>query len=238
MDLIICGVVDIVIVLAFIVVCMIGYKNGFIKKALGMVSFVVALTVAIIFCTQFATILKNLNLIYPNIYDSIFSTVSSSNILSNPDASISDILVSLDVPRFVADIVAAGIGQDIHAKDIAIQITEYVTTIAMNVISFFILFLGVFVAAFILKIIAAILRQNAFVRFVDGTFGLILYASLYMAFIYVAFTVVRYMMDAEWFLEAKEFLVVDMMLDNPDKFRLSKFIYEHNVIYKIIDSFI
>ena len=238
MDLIICGVVDIVIIVLLIIISVVGYQKGFLNKALGMVSFIVAVAVAFSFCTQLATIFKNMDIIYPSIYDAIYGNVSKSDILANPDASIVDVLVSLDIPKFIAEFVAKGIGEKMEAIDLAVQISEYVTKICMNVICFIILFVGVFVVALILKLISKILRGNAFIKFVDGILGVAFYASVYIAIIYVLFTVLHFMMDASWFSTIKEFLVVDMMLDNPDEFRISKFIYEHNVIYNLIESFL
>lgn len=236
MDLIICGVVDIVIVVLLLIISVTGYKKGFLNKALGMVSLIVAVAVAFSFCTQFATILKDMDIIYPDIYGAIYGNVSKSEVLANPDASIVDVLVSLDIPKFIAEFVAKGIGEKVEAIDLAVQISEYVTQVCMNVISFVILFIGVFLVALILKVIAKILRGNALVRFVDGVLGAAFYASIYIAVVYLLFTVLHYMMDAEWFSVAKEFLVVDMMLDNPEEFRISKFIYEHNVIYNLIST--
>ena len=43
-------------------------------------------------------------------------------------------------------------------------------------------------------------------------------------------------MDKEWFSPAKEWLTVDMQLDT-DKFRLSKWIYEGNIIRRILNLF-
>ena len=238
MDLIICGIVDIVIIVIMLIVCVAGYKKGFLNKALGFVSFIVAVAVAFAFCTQVASLFKDMEIIYPNIYESIYGNVSKSDVLSNPDATITDVLVSLDIPKFVAEFVADGIGEKINAQDLAVQISSYITQICMNVISFIILFVGVFVIAFLLKILAKILRGNAFVKFVDGILGVALYGSIFIVVVYAMFTILHFIIDMEWFAAVKDFLIIDMMLENPEKFRISKYIYEHNIIYNIINSFI
>ena len=47
----------------------------------------------------------------------------------------------------------------------------------------------------------------------------------------------RLMGNAEFFAPVQSFLEVDMKLNDPDAFRLSKFFYEHNIIYAILDIF-
>ena len=76
------------------------------------------------------------------------------------------------------------------------------------------------------------MRTNSFIRFVDGTFGSLLYLILEMIAVCIVFAIVSCFMDMEWFSGVRNFLVKDMQLNN-DEFRLSKLIYEHNMIVKI-----
>ena len=78
--------------------------------------------------------------------------------------------------------------------------------------------------------------NNAFIKLIDGILGAAFHVCIYAVVIYSLFTILHFIIDLDWFSNVKEFLVVDMMLDNPDEFRVSKFIYEHNVIYNIISN--
>ncbi len=233
MDLKFCGILDILIVFFLLIACIIGYKKGFLKKAIGLVSFLVALIVAFVFCSQLAGLLKQYDVIYPSIYESVFENVSSSQAFMNPDATVADVLKGMDVPGFIADLLAKAIGENIGVAQMAESISTYITDMAMNAICFLILLVGVFIVAFILKIIANVLRGNFIIRFVDGLLGMALYACIFLVVVYLVFMILRYSMDASWFAGAKSFLTVDMKLDEPDVFRLSKYIYEHNVLYNI-----
>ena len=114
--------------------------------------------------------------------------------------------------------------------------TQYACQTIMNIISFFILAIGIFIIILIIKLIASVLRTNKFVRVVDGILGAVLYVTIFIAIVCIVFTVISYCMDKEWFSPAKEWLTVDMQLDT-DKFRLSKWIYEGNIIRRILNLF-
>ena len=58
----------------------------------------------------------------------------------------------------------------------------------------------------------------------------------FMIFVYVVFTIFHYMEDYAFFSPVKNFLDVDMKL-NEDTFRLSKYFYEHNIVYAILNIF-
>lgn len=235
MDLKFCGIIDIVMVLLLLILCFIGYKKGFLNKAIGLVSFLVALIVAFIFCTQLAALLKDAGIIYPSVFESIYGNVSSSTALSNPEATVSEVLTAIKVPGFIANMIGNAVGHNIVVTDIAATISEYIAGAIMNVICFAILFFGVFIVAFVLKIVAKILRGNIIIRIVDGVLGIALYGSLFIGFVYVLFAILHFCMDATWFTSVKAFLDVDMKLTDPGAFRLSKYIYENNIVYEIIN---
>ena len=233
MDLMFCGIVDIALVLIMLIVCIVGYKKGFLQKAIGLVSLVVAIAVAFCFCSQLSELLKQSGIIYPDIYEKIYNNVIASEVLADQNATIIDVLVSLDIPKFLAQLVSNAIGE-INAAAIAVEISTYVSDILMNIISFVALFLGVFIGALLLKLISAILRGNALIRFVDGVLGMALYGCIFVAIVYSLFAVLHLCMDQTWFVTVKEFLVVDMKLEE-DTFRLSKYIYENNIVLNIIN---
>ncbi len=240
MDFGFCGIIDIIFLLLLIFVVIFGYKKGFLKKAIGLVGLFVGLVVAIAFCTQLAGWFESTGFIYNSIYDNIKENVLNADIFTNPigtTATIQEVLINMGMPEFFANIFAGNIQDSFSVETVAINISQYFSHIAMVIISFFILFIGVFVLAFLLKILAAILRGNAFIRFIDGILGVVLYGCMFMLAVYIIFTVMRFMENAEFFASCKSFLDVDMKLNDPDTFRLSKFFYEHNIIYAILDIF-
>lgn len=239
MDLKICGIIDIVLVVLMGLSLFIGYKKGFLKKAIGLLGLFVALAIAFVFCSQLAGWFESTGFIYDSIFEKIKNNVLESEIFANSggaDASVQDVLVSIGVPNFLAKFFASNILEGTTVSMLAANIAGYFAHILMVIICFFILFFGVFILSFILKIIATILRGNAFIRYVDGILGMILYFCLLMIFVYAVFAILRMMTHYEFFAGGLRFLEVDMKL-NEDTFRLSKFFYQHNIIYAFFDIF-
>ena len=239
MDLKICGIIDIILVLLIILSLFIGYKKGFLKKAIGLIGLFVALAVAFVFCSQLAGAFESSGIIYKPIFENIKNNVLESEIFQNAggkDATIADVLVSMKIPRFLANMFAANIADGTTVEVIASNISHFFSHIITVIISFIILFVGVFIAAILLKILTTILRGNAIIRTIDGILGMALYFCLMMIMVYVLFAIMRLLGHFDFFAGCQRFLNVDMKL-NEDTFRLSKFFYQHNVIYSFFDIF-
>ncbi len=235
MDWKICGIIDIVIILLFLLAAFLGFKKGFLKKALGLIGVIVGLVVAFTFCESLAGWFKETGFIYDNIYESILSNANDAIQKAGGGApTVEEALVNMGVWKFIASMVAKNIPSSTIV--LAENIATYFTGILMNIISFAILFVGVLLLALILKIIASILRNNKVIKFVDGILGIILYCCICLLIIDVIFMVIRFMYNAEFFSSCKEFLDVDMML-NEDTFRISKYFYLNNPVYSLFDIF-
>lgn len=237
MDWKICGLFDVILVIAFIVTAILGYRKGFIKKALGMVGLLVALIVSFVFCNGFASWLEGNGFIYDKLYNSILNNATEAVLKAgNGSTSIEETLVNMGVWKFFAQLFAKNIEVE-STIQIAENISAYFAHILMVIISFLILFVGVFILSIILKIVANILRENKIFKFFDGIMGIVLYCCLFFVLLDVVLMVLRFMAPLDFFQSSQQFLDVDMMLSDPSKFRLSKFFYEHNPIYSILDVF-
>lgn len=245
MDLKICGIVDIVIILVAIILMVVGYKKGFIKKLISLAGILVIVVFSVMFCGQFAEFMKHHGIFYPSINESI-----CNNIIGNFEEkgieitvlSVSEALEQgLNVPKFFADIICNGIengSAELPAIEAAGRISEYLSSIVMTIIAFFILLIGTFLIVLILKLVADALRTNKLIKFVDGVLGMIFYLAVYAVIICVLFYALSIFIDQEWFTPAREWLNVDMMLEDDSKFRISKAIYESNILKRILDLFI
>ena len=238
MDWGIIGLIDVIIILLFIITVLVGYHKGFLKKAIGLVSLFVAIVVAFVFCKQFAGFLEEQNIIYGDIYTMIEAKVSGIEGIeyldSAPDMSVA-IQDAVGLPKFIATFLADKITENTSSVEMIAKVTTSITDILMVGVAWLLLFIIVFVGALILKLVVHILRGNAIIKFVDGVIGVVFYVCLLMLFIYSVFAIFKVVGDKEFFTPVQEFLNVDMMLDNPDKFRLSKWIYEHNIVYSLFE---
>lgn len=241
MDLYICGLIDIILIIGVILFFIIGYKTGFMKKIINTAGVLIILIFSIVFCSQFAEFLTAHNIFYPSINDAIYSSIveklSEKNI--SVDSSISVLLHDgVGVPTFIANLMSNAIESETikTTSDAVLSISSYITGLIMVVISFFILFIGLLIIIYILKKIADGLRKNGLVRFVDGVLGALFSLAIYSVVVLVLFCIMSYMMNAEWFSTAREWLIVDMQLDT-DKFRISKIIYNGNILTNILNLF-
>lgn len=242
MDLKVCGIIDIVLVLVAIILIIVGYKKGFIKKLISLAGFLVILVFSVMLCGQLSEFMIHHGIIYPSIFDSINGNITSN--LADKGLVIETLTVGevleqgLEIPKFIADVLCNAISSgssEIPAVEAASVIADYLASIIMMVIAFFILLIGTFIIVLVLKLVADALRTNKLIRFVDGIFGIIFYVSIYAAIVCVLFYGLSLVIDLEWFAPAKEWLNVDMMLEDDSKFRISKAIYESNILKKLLD---
>lgn len=235
------GVIDIVLVILGIVFLIIGFKKGFLTKVISLFGFLAVLIISFVYCSRFAGFLIEKDFIYPDIASKV-----SENVLVKltdkgigADSSLSDILQNvLNLPKFVANWIVNNNGNDTvqTALDVSNAVGAFVGRVCITVIAFLILFIGIFIVIGILKLFASLLRQNKFVKVVDGLLGSALYFTFFIAIVFVVFWIFSFFLrDPQNPTNAfAEFLVKDMQLTT-DKFRLSKFIYDSNLLKNILD---
>lgn len=242
MDLLICGLLDIIIIVGIIIFAIVGYKKGFMKKLLSLGGILLILIFSLVFCGQFAEFMISHDMIYPGIFDKIhsgFLTKLEGKDISQ-DATLNVFLNEyLGIPKLFANLFGKGVTNDagelLTAADMAYATADYIASILMNIISFLILAFIIFIVIVILKLIADGLRTNKLVEVIDGILGILFYLTVFILCICVLFWILSLFMRADWFV-AKEFFEIDMQL-NTDKFRISKFIYEGNILRRIMDLF-
>lgn len=241
MNLYICGIVDIVVVLVGIVLMIIGYKRGFMHKALSLFGFLAIVLVSFAFCTQLAALLTEHEVIAPSICSNITNSINeglAANVADLPENATASQVIQYGMgwPEFLANMVAsmAGVGEKTQAELVE-SVATGMTEISMNVICFVIIFIVSYLVLAICKILTSILRGVKAIRIIDGVLGVVLYLALYTVAVCLVFLILHYMMDASWFSGAKDFLYIDMQLgpDHEGVFRISKWIYETNPILSI-----
>lgn len=245
MDLKVCGIIDIVLVLVAIILIIVGYKKGFIKKLISLAGVLVIVVFSAALCGQFSEFMIHHDIFYPSIYESILNNITGN--FEEQGITLNFITVSealeqgLNVPKFFADFICNGIEEgsaQLPAIEAASRIAEYLSSIVMTIISFFVLLIGTFLLVLILKLVADALRTNKLIKIVDGMLGAIFYIAVYAVIVCVLFYALSLMIDQPWFESAKKWLDVDMMLADDSKFRISKAIYESNILKRILDLFI
>ena len=154
------GLIDVILLIGALIFIILGFKKGFMKKAISLIGILVIIGFSIVYAGQFAKFLIQNDIIYPSVFDRINGNILDKLATQDiaVDSTCADVLHKvLGVPEFIANLIGSSIknssNEPITAANMANSIAVYLSTLAMNVISFFILALGLFI---IILICAAI----------------------------------------------------------------------------------
>ncbi len=228
------GITDIIIVVFLLVVLIVGAKKGFLEKFISLASWIVALVLSIIYCGRFSSFLIDQNIFYSSIRDNVLANIQSTEAFNNPNATAADFFNELGFPSIISDYIGDKVGID--ATGIANNLATEITKLFMVVIAFLCLFVGILILVFILKLLVKLIRQSILVRIVDGVLGFFLYGFLGICTIYILFFVLSLVMQIPQLEGFRDFMIIDMQL-NTDKFRLSKYFYENNILINFLKLF-
>ena len=236
MDLGIFGIIDIVVILFGIMFLFIGFKRGFMNKMIGLLGVLVMFALSLVLASNFAEFLKNRELIYPSIYDSIYEKMQAASIEAGEGASNADIIATaLNIPNLFASFIAGKI--EATPAELPALVAEKLGTYAMKGIAFLILAFAFTLVFIILKILANTLRQNAIIKTIDGLLGMALYLLIYVVIISLLFFILNILVTKEVITGSTlEFINTDLQL-NTDAFRISKFLYNGNLFNSIKELF-
>ncbi len=230
MDLGFIGIIDIVIILIGILMIIIGYKKGFMNKALSIVGAIVLFAFAIFYSSQLAGVFKSSGLIYNGLYTSFLGKIEPNL----NDSFAVTLEKGFGIPSFLATILSFLMGNP--AKGLtAEEYADIVATKTVVLISFLILFIGGIIILIILKAITKSLREQQVIKVIDGIFGIFLYLTIYAAVILLFFFIIDiiYKNTTGGF---HDWLAVDLALNDPSKFRIGKYFFENNFFVQIKEA--
>lgn len=233
MDLGFIGIIDIILIILFLVALIIGAKKGFLEKFRHLATGLIALIIAILFARQFADMLIGNGVFKESIYNNVYNNIITSEAFANGQDATS-ILTSLGFPSIIASYLASGIPVDLN---IASSLANSVYNLFMVIISFAILLVGCWILSYIIKLLIKLLRNNIIIRIVDGLLGVILYGFLAICAIYIIFFIISLIIQIPGLEGFRDFITVDMQLNNPDEFRISKYFYENNILINFFKLF-
>ena len=186
MDFKVCGLLDIIIVFLGLVFIVLGYKKGFIKKILSVVGFLAIAILAFVYCKQLASFLIEKEFIYPSIYNPIQERLLAASLKEGltADSTLVDFLtVGLEIPAPISELFSKVLNVSGSIEEMCMAISQYLSNIAMNVISFVMIVVGVSILVLILKIITNVMRKVKLVRMYATTGKLIpITAKIYINF--------------------------------------------------------
>ena len=231
MDLGITGIIDILIIAFGFLFIFIGYKRGFMSKALSIVGAVVLFCFSLFYCVQLAGFFKSTGFIYNSIYHTMERKIDG-NLYPRFAVTIEK---AFKIHAFWATILAFLMGNPPKNMTVSesAEVLAYKTT---TVISFLIIFVTLFLALVILKILAMCLREQTVIKRIDGVFGIVLYLTIYAAGLLIIFFVLNIIYKYGEIEEFNHWLEVDLALDS-NKFRLGKNLLNNNYLVAIKNLF-
>ncbi len=229
-------ILDLILILLFIIVAIIGYKVGFLTTLLKLTSALSGLIIAICFTKPVTNLVVNWgwdSAIEEKIYNNI---VSSDAFMAYTEGGegvegIGKLLEELGLPSFISSFIAGGIVDSVDPLEIATSISEGVSYVFVFMIVFVLLLVFSSLAFLILKLIVKTVRKAVgFIRVLDGLAGIVFYFLIFMLLVYILFLILSLILqsaspDSGFVLFFEEQLHLE-----DDEFGLAKYIYKNNMI--------
>jgi len=232
------GILDVAIVGLVVLFAILGWKKGFLVPVVKMVSGVFGLIASIILARPFSTVIDKWFGV--SINEHIHEYLTSRDVFSAAlsEANVRTAFESMSLPKFMIDWIVDSIDFDQIGMSIIDTIQPWIKSLVLVLISFLVLFFGSMIVFFILKLLAKLLTSIPFIKQVDKVLGVIFGLVKIAAIIYIAMFMLALLITIPAVNNViGDFLAVDMQL-NTDKFRLSKWVYNNNIISQIFYMFV
>ena len=229
-------ILDIIIILLFIIVAIIGYKVGFLTTLLKFTSALSGIIIALCL-TKPVT-----NLAVDSGWDSamenkIYTNITTSEVfISYTEGGegvdgINNLLQELGIPSFMSGFIASGIADSVKPNEIATKIADGVSYIFTFIITFFALLIFSSLIFLILKLIVKGVRKAVgFIRVIDGILGILFYALMFILFIYIAFLIITLILQGVSPDSGFATFFQEQLHLEDDKFGVAKYLFENNMI--------
>lgn len=215
------SIVDIILVLAVIVFVVIGYTKGFLTKFISLANSLCGFVFSLLFCKRLSD-----GFTYKIWGDTLTEKFKANIMAKNPDVtSTKDLLDKIGLPSFITN----NIDINLDVNNAYYSLGKACATFVCVVISFFILFIGVSVLCFLLKLLVAACRQSKIIRFLDGILGVLFYLILTYLGVCLLLFVLTFIMQSSGLNGVQQWIINDFQLQS-DKWRLTKFLYQNNLI--------
>ena len=232
------GIIDAVVFLLGLIFLFVGYKKGFMGKMITIICVLVLLGLSITLCGHLAEMFKDNHIFYDGIYDSINASLNDAIKEAGENATVKQAVAkALNIPEWIAALFVLS-SQNELAASMVNPLSEKLTMFLLKLIAFGILFVGMILVMIILKIIAKALRENKFVKVVDGLFGMALYLFIYLLIISVFFFVLDILVEKEVISSTTGFIAEDLQLMDTTKFSMSRWLLKGNLISSIRQVFV
>lgn len=230
-------ILDGIIIILFSITLIIGFKIGFLRSIIKIASSLCGLIFALVFFGSFANQLVQWGWQEPiaeNIYNNVLESEALQDLNTNSEEALSNLMSELGLPNFISNILTSAIADKIDAEDIALTVSDIISSLAINFLAFVLLLFGTTILFFALKIVINMLRSSTLFKLADGILGIAWSAIIYIFALYIAFFILSLILQISSINDAiGPFLTSQMHLDE-DTYSIAKYFYEENVITNIL----
>lgn len=232
------GIIDVLIVVTIVLFLVIGWKKGFLEKVIDMASSVFGLIASVLLARPFSNVLRGWfgSSIEANIRDYLLQNQDFSMALT--EVNLREALSGMSLPNFMVEWIIDSIDFTVVAQNIIDAVTPIILSLSLLVIAFISLFFGSMIVFLILKLLAKGITSIPVIKQIDkflgALFGLLKVSLLIFILLFVLALVINIPAINGIIYE---FLDQDMQLST-DQFRLSKWLYDNNLLKNVINIFV
>lgn len=237
------GVMDIIVIAIIVISTIIGIKLGFIEKLFRLIRKFAAFVVSFFLAKPASVFLMKNTSLDDTISGKIVTWLVEKNALfaqtispETQDQVIEDALTALKIPNFLASPLRDKINEllpEVTAETtIGHLFSEPLTSLAMIIISFVVLFIASIIVIFILKKMFKALTKNSILGGLDRLLGAGLGFVEGALIVIIILFGLSFVINGSFLPEVSEWLIKDMRLSE-SSFSISKWIYEQHLFMKL-----
>jgi len=234
------GILDVLIVLTIVGLIFLGWKSGFLLKVIKLASSLFGLIASIILARPFSTVLDKWfgEGIYTRVETYLTSRIANGNVLATEE-NIREAFEGMALPNFIVEWIVNTVNAEETIQSFINAVTPLIKSLILILIAFVVLFFGSMLVFALLKVLAKMITSLPIIKQIDKVLGAIFGLFKAAVLIYVLLFILGLLITVpavNQFLG--DFLLVDMQLQNEDQFRLSKWLYDNNVLKYVINVFV
>ncbi len=250
------GLILIIVLALFAIFGYMGWKKGIIKMALSIVSIVVTMLGTVILVPVTAKLIKNNTGMYKSLYNKVYAVLDADKDISGAldqvvddtqgnmaqgnnsqlEKYVSDAMDMIDFPESIKKQITSAITQSdldmvfeqgaLSAKEAVVSILAYrLTSVIFNAILYMIVFIVIFIVLRVVFIATGIFAKLPVINEINKTAGLVVGLVEGLLVVWILFTVITACAGNAW---------ASQMLEDIGSNKLLEFIYNHNLILKIV----
>jgi len=232
------GIIDVVIVLAVLIFAILGWKHGFLVKIVEMASGIFGLLASVLLAQPFSPFIDKY--LGETVNTKIGEYLAQSPLFTEAlsETNVRAAFADMSLPQFMVDWIVESLDFGALSSTIIEAIQPKIYEMAILVISFVVLFFGSIVVFFLLKLLAHAITSVPVIKEIDKVLGVLFGIVKIGALVYILFFVLALLLTIPAMNNLiGDFLSVDMALGS-EQFRLSKYIYDNNILKQLMDLFL